>query len=146
MTFVSLGHATATAGCLPATSVAAKPADRGREIFEGSEPLEGAIRGHRDRLPPVVVRCRNCHATSDDGTKPSGTAAPKLDAALLIQQRPRRGGPPSAYDRQTFCKLLRTGIDPAFVLIGREMPVYDLSDAQCASLWGFLTSSRTTGG
>jgi hypothetical protein len=34
--------------------------------------------------------------------------------------------------------LLRTGIDPAYVLVAREMPVFDVDDAQCEGLWRFL--------
>jgi hypothetical protein len=38
----------------------------------------------------------------------------------------------------SFCKLLRTGVDPASIVIAREMPVYTLNEAQCGSLWTFL--------
>jgi hypothetical protein len=57
---------------------------------------------------------------------------------LLSPQR-RRGGPASRYDRDAFCRLLRKGIDPAYVMINEEMPRYTLDDADCAALWRFLT-------
>jgi hypothetical protein len=40
----------------------------------------------------------------------------------------------------SFCKLLRTGVDPVSVLVAREMPIYDLDDAQCTSIWNYLTA------
>jgi hypothetical protein len=82
------------------------------------------------------VRCVNCHA----GVFPAAGngSAPHLDKALLLTARQRRGGPPSAYDAGSFCKLLRTGVDPAFILIAREMPVYMIEDSQCNSLWRYF--------
>jgi hypothetical protein len=59
---------------------------------------------------------------------------------LLLEFHQRRGGPPSRYDEPAFCKLLQTGIDPMHILIAREMPAYNIDDAQCASLWSFLLS------
>lgn len=117
-----------------------KSGSRGEALFRGQEPLDGTIRGHQSRLPAEVVRCHNCHAQGKHSLA-KGAIAPRIDRSLLLVPRPRRGGPPSSYDEQTFCKLLRTGIDPAFVLIAREMPVYDITDAQCAELWRFVTAS-----
>jgi hypothetical protein len=115
-----------------------KAGDRGEGMFIGRESLKGKIREHQTVLPPEVVRCGNCHAAEKQVGIPS-TLAPRIDRALLLSARQRRGGPPSAYDAQSLCKLLRTGIDPAYILIAREMPIYDVDDAQCASLWRFLT-------
>jgi hypothetical protein len=110
---------------------------RGEAIFSGRRPVSGRIRGHESDLPPEVVACRQCHlpATADGGV----AAAPVLDRKLLLQPVQRRGGPPSVYDLQSFCKLLRTGIDPAYVLIDRIMPAYAMSDTDCAALWQVLT-------
>jgi hypothetical protein len=118
---------------------AARHLGRGEALFVGEEPLKGAIRGHRSGLPPEVVRCSNCHAVRGEAQR-AGTLAPRIDRALLLEVRDRRGGPPSAYDPPSFCKLMRTGVDPVYIVIAREMPVYDLDDAQCASLWQFLTA------
>jgi hypothetical protein len=33
---------------------------------------------------------------------------------------------------------LRTGVDPAYILITRRMPRYTIEDAQCIDLWQYL--------
>ena len=110
---------------------------QGESLFSGRRPLVGRIRGHGSDLPPEVVVCAHCHTqvTPDSGAP----AAPIITRAFLTEQRERRGGPPSAYDLTSFCKLLRTGVDPAYVIIDRVMPTYDVSDAACASLWQYLS-------
>lgn len=116
-------------------------ARRGKAIFRGKKALKGRIRGHDEFLPPEAVRCINCHDTADRG-KPGRVSAPHLDRALLLEPRQRRGGPPSRYDTASFCKLLRTGVDPATILIAREMPIYELDQRQCDSLWSFLIGEQ----
>jgi hypothetical protein len=64
---------------------------------------------------------------------------PTLTPALLTVAVRRRGGPPSRYDAASLCALLRTGVDPAHVIILRTMPRYDISDADCRSLWLHLS-------
>jgi hypothetical protein len=122
------------AGC---SAEARKVRNRGEALFVGREPLKAAIRGHQGALPSDVVRCRNCHGP--ENLARADAVAPRIDRSWLVEARQRRGGPPSSYDSGTFCNLLRTGIDPVYVLIGREMPNYVVDDAQCASLWAFLT-------
>ena len=112
--------------------------ERGRDLFSGREALGGKLRHHASGLPASVVACRNCHAAGSQ-PGPEGSRAPRIDRALLLVARARRGGPPSAYDEASFCVLLRSGVDPAHVLIAREMPVYAADDAQCRSLWRFST-------
>jgi hypothetical protein len=34
--------------------------------------------------------------------------------------------------------LLRTGVDPAYIVISRKMPRYVLDDEQCLDLWHYL--------
>ncbi|HVV16896.1 MAG TPA: hypothetical protein VHH90_06795 [Polyangia bacterium] len=118
-------------------------AARGRALYTGREPLAGRVRDHRSDLPAAVVVCRGCHGAgvAAPGAAPAPAPAPAIDRALLLEPRPRRGGPPSAYDLPAFCRLLRTGVDPAYVLVAREMPVFDLDDAQCESLWRFVTGA-----
>jgi hypothetical protein len=118
-------------------STLAVSAHRGDELYHGKESLSGRIRGHDDRLPPETVICANCH-NAKSRSRLSAATAPHIDGALLLQMRQRRGGPPSRYNQQSFCRLLRTGSDPAYVLVAREMPTYDLIDDQCQSLWTFL--------
>ena len=112
--------------------------DRGAALFHGKEPLTGRIRGHDQTLPPPVVRCANCHASASMPRR-VGVQAPRLDARFLTGPRQRRGGPPTAYEQESFCRVLREAVDPGFILVAREMPVYVLSDAQCASLWSYLS-------
>jgi hypothetical protein len=138
---VALAGQLASVSSAPA---ATRRRSRGEALFVGEEPLKGAIRGHQNGLPAEVVRCSNCHAVGTQAQRP-GTLAPRIDRALLLEPRERRGGPPSAYDAQSFCKLMRTGADPTYILIAREMPVYDLDDAQCGSLWRFLTEETRRG-
>jgi hypothetical protein len=127
------------------TASAAVSSERGDALFHGREPISGRIRGHDDGLPPEAVRCANCHeaqATANAGTQRlSRLVAPRLDAALLLEFHQRRGGPPSRYDEAGFCALLRTGTDPAHILIAREMPAYAIDDTQCASLWRYILSA-----
>jgi hypothetical protein len=110
---------------------------QGEALFTGRRPLAGKIRGHQTRMPPEVMVCAHCHLqrVPDAGA----AAAPVIDGALLLEQRSRRGGPPSAYDLSSFCRMLRTGADPAHVLVDRVMPIYELSDAACGGLWEYLT-------
>jgi len=121
----------------PGERSAARLRARGEAIFLGRQPVSGRIRGHESDLPAEVVACRQCHS----GASPDGgaSAAPRLDRALLLQPLQRRGAPPSVYDATSFCKVLRTGIDPAFVLIDRVMPTYRLADSECAALWQYVT-------
>jgi hypothetical protein len=123
-----------------------RSAERGDALFHGREPLAGKIRGHDDALPPEAIRCANCHeaapATNPGTQRLSRLAPPHLDAALLLEYRQRRGGPPSRYDQPAFCALLRTGVDPAHILVAREMPAYEIDDAQCASLWAYALSKN----
>jgi len=117
-------------------------AARGRALFTGREPLAGRVRDHRSDLPAAVVVCRGCHGASvvAPGAAQALAPAPAIDRALLLEARSRRGGPPSSYDLPAFCRLLRTGADPAYVLVAREMPVFDVDDARCESLWRFVTA------
>lgn len=105
---------------------------------------------HTDPLPQQAVRCVNCHrpesgptgsvAATDSAALATDKFAPALGPRLLTQSVARRGGPPSTYDRNSFCKLLREGVDPAHVMIPQAMPRYTLTDEECEALWLFLTT------
>lgn len=112
---------------------------QGEALWRGERPLAGQIAGHAQAMPAAALRCVNCHG-GGPGAAPGG--APRLDAATLTRPLARRGGPPSAYDEQAFCRLLRTGIDPAAVLLPREMPRYRIDDRDCAALWRHLVATR----
>jgi hypothetical protein len=119
--------------------LAAISVQRGGAIYQGKEPLQGRIRGQDDLLPSEAVRCVNCHNPASKD-RLSGKPAPRIDGDWLLETRQRHGGPPSSYNQASFCKLLRAGTDPVYVLVAREMPVYEMDDSQCASLWIFLTT------
>lgn len=135
-------------------------AGRGAALFAGERPLAGRIAGHERALPTAVTRCANCHEApaSASSTVASGVVlagatrpaagdgrasfGPTLDARSLTVARSRRGGPSSRYAEASFCSLLRTGIDPASVVLSHQMPRYDIGDGDCADLWAWLQERR----
>lgn len=162
------GVLLACCGTLASCSGAAFADDRrageGAAIFKGASPITARVAGDTDALPAIASRCVNCHerpttavagldvaprsaangsrntAAGASRSGQSGTYASGLDAAWLTTPRIRHGGPATRYDEVSFCTLLRTGVDPAQVVIPPIMPRYDATDAQCASLWAFLGS------
>jgi hypothetical protein len=74
-----------------------------------------------------------------DGPDVPRSQAPRLTHDLLLVRHARRGGPPSNYDRDGLCTLLRRGVDPAHVMISVEMPRYTIDDSDCHALWRYLT-------
>lgn len=121
----------------------ARAADReasGAALWRGDWALTARLSGHEQVLPGQASRCINCHGGADRAAPGGG---PRLDAGYLTRAVARRGGPASRYDEAAFCRLLRTGVDPASVLVPREMPRYDIDDADCAALWQFLTRAPT---
>jgi hypothetical protein len=109
----------------------------GCRMFFGETPLQGDIIEHDRPLPPEVVACANCHLEDTRSTS-GGSFAPSLNRSMLTEPRRRRGGPPSQFSAVSFCRLLRTGIDPAYIVISRKMPRYVLDDEQCLDLWQYL--------
>jgi hypothetical protein len=106
---------------------------RGQRLFLGEESLRARIAGQDFALPAEAARCSNCH-----GQQAPQRIGPLLGAVSLTVATSRRGGPPTRYELASFCRLLRTGVDPAFVILARSMPRYDLSEADCADLWAHL--------
>ena len=126
---------------------------RGAALFHDGAGLSGRVTGHTLLLPANAARCANCHQTGTPAGSAAASAAgnpppaaealpgrlgPVLGRETLEQARPRRGGPASRYDGATFCALLRTGIDPAQVMIPQAMPRYDIANADCEALWRYL--------
>jgi hypothetical protein len=141
--FLVLGAASLSWLAAAAAALAQVPVDefeRGRDLFEGRIEMHGRILTHTTDLPPGVVRCGNCHAVAT-GPEVRLSLAPRLTHDLLLAPRARRGGPPSIYDRNRFCTLLREGRDPALVIISEEMPRYRLDDTNCWALWKFITGT-----
>jgi hypothetical protein len=109
----------------------------GCRMFFGETPLRGTIVEQDRPLPPEVIVCANCHL-GDAPSISGGSGAPLLSRSMLTELRPRRGGPPSQFSAVSFCRLLRTGVDSAYIVISRKMPRYVLDDEQCLELWQFL--------
>nr|WP_315597733.1 hypothetical protein [uncultured Cupriavidus sp.] len=130
---------------LPAASLAA-PAQaqattqdvvaRGRALFLGQATTEAPVhlRGETRALPASAVRCINCHV-APKGAEPLG---PRLTADTLLTMASRRGGPASAYDRDSFCRVLGNSVDNTGVVLAKAMPQYQLSDPECTALWSYL--------
>lgn len=115
--------------------------ERGAALFDGRAPLAGRLVGHELALPALATRCTNCHeAAAAPAAAASAPFATALDGAHLATSRPRRGGPASAYDETRLCALLRSGTDPAHVMISTTMPRYEITDAQCRDLWAHLVA------
>ena len=129
----------------------------GRALFTGEQALVGRLPGHEQALPTLATRCVNCHEAPDlaptavsasavpavaaePGASSASSYAPVLDRQALLGRQVRRGGPPSAYDVDSLCVLLRRGVDPALVVVSTTMPRFELSDEQCQALWRHLTS------
>ena len=134
-TALAVGPSEKTEAAVP-SSVA-----RGARLFDGAEPLAGTLSGHSVPLPGAATRCIQCHAGPGKSTAAVYGFAPPLDRRRLREVLPRRGGPPVAYERASFCRTLRTGTDPAHVALPRAMPRFDADEGQCAALWDYLTQA-----
>ena len=109
----------------------------GQRMFFGEAPLQGTIVGHERPLPAELVACANCHLAGSRSALDTAIG-PRLEKSTMTEAGRRRGGPPSRFTSTTFCRVLRTGVDPAYIVISRQMPRYDLRDDQCFSLWQYL--------
>jgi len=134
---VTLLIALCASAALAAWVLQARRVEEGRALYAGERALPGRIVGHDLDLPVQASRCVNCHGSA---ATPVEVFAPRLDGGDLMRLQPRRGGPPSRYDAAALCTLLRTGVDPAHVVIPRTMPRYRASDADCEALWAHLVS------
>lgn len=116
---------------------------RGRGIYvnglDNVEPIQARMARQPNTLPALAVRCINCHDRSGAGAE---FRAQVLSRENLLAQMPRRGGPATRFDAVSMCKLLSTGIDPAWIVINQTMPRYELSESQCRALWAYLESEQ----
>jgi hypothetical protein len=142
MTLVLHRHIVIAVALLAAGASLAAPGDGalGARLFEGRAPLPATLAGGDLRLPTTASACANCHRREGQSPAAPTTAAfgPSLTASSLRSRQPRRGGPPSSYKAASFCRLLRTGIDPADVILDQRMPRYAATDAECEALWWYL--------
>jgi hypothetical protein len=107
--------------------------EAGQALYDGRRPLAARLVGHDRDLPPQATVCANCHSGSS-------AIAAALTPERLTRPLPRRGGPPSRYDEAAFCRLLRSGVDPAWVMLPRAMPRYTMGNRQCRELWLALST------
>lgn len=117
----------------------AKQLQRGLAIFRGETPVAGRVVGHDLALPTLATRCTNCHE-APSGPQDNKPFALALTSQRLLTAQSRRGAPPSTFDANRLCELLRNGIDPAQVMVSTTMPRYEITDAQCEDLWAHLIS------
>jgi hypothetical protein len=126
-------------------SIGAAPApsalELGSRLYRGEAALTARMTGHTETLPLEAVRCTNCHRRESQPPVEPATEnfGPPLGGGLA-RPTARRGGPPSRYDAKALCRLLRDGIDPAYVMIPQTMPRYTMNDRECEALWAFLTA------
>ena len=120
---------------------------QGKDLFGGAVALKARMAGHDSNLPPSVVRCQNCHhvleprpvpSAAGPSTGPADKVGPVLNRQSLTEFRQRRGGPFSNYDENRFCRALRDGIDPAYVMLPSIMPRYAVTNQECQALWAYL--------
>ncbi len=143
-----LGAASASAAnsaaMSPASSITATESSTGRTLFEGKQAIAARMPGHQQVLPPSAARCINCHRDAPDSRSIRGTPAlaPRITASLLTSSISRRRGPESKYEIDSFCELVRTGVDPAGVMIEQTMPRYEISNLQCSALWRYLSAKQ----
>ena len=123
----------------PSDPALAASVARGARLFAGTEALPATLSGHGAALPVAATRCIHCHARPGESLGTSSELRPPLDGRRLREIRPRRGGPAFSYDKASFCRTLRSGIDPVHVVLPRSMPHYEADDAQCGALWDYLT-------
>jgi hypothetical protein len=141
-------RANTSAAKAPPTTAPSTPQELGEAIYHGHAAMPGRIRGHELTLPTQATRCINCHVGTRPPVLPSipnattQTFGPSLHADHLTRALPRRGGPPTRYDADSLCTLLRNGMDPAKIQMPRTMPLYEITNEQCQALWTYLTSRK----
>ena len=143
MKFLSMAVALIafTPALTPLGAASAEPrASRGELLYRGRIVLKARMANSVDDLAPVATRCSNCHGPDARGVAEAGVNGSSIRGASLTRSQSRRGGPASAYTAATFRDALRSGHDPAGVLLARAMPRYAIPDSDCAALWEYLLS------
>lgn len=115
---------------------AARDRLRGCALYHGHVALTARIDGQSFDLPPIASRCAACHEAGLRQAARNGELS--LDLSRLDEPRSRRGGPPSAYNAESFCAVMRTGIDPTSIVLARAMPRFTARDEDCRALWAYL--------
>lgn len=115
----------------------------GEKIYLGAVPLSARIAGSSDELSPAAAKCVNCHGSDARGVTEGELRGSDIRTQVLQTAARRRGGPPSRYDRLTFCAALRSGHDPAGVVLARGMPRYRIPTIACTALWNYLEALQS---
>ena len=117
---------------------AGDPPSRGEALFLGRASVSARLAGSEDELAPAATVCSNCHGPDGAGVAEAGAYGSDIRGSTLTRRKSRRGGPPSAYTLESFRLALRSGHDPAHVVLVRAMPRYTISDADTSALWAYL--------
>ncbi len=110
----------------------------GERLYRGAALLTGSIAGQTTAMPASVLARTNCHVGSTGNSGGDAQAAPDLRGGCLSVVRSRRNGPAARYTQATFCRTLRTGVDPVYMILPVQMPRFTISDTDCAALWTYL--------
>lgn len=117
----------------------------GAALFQGkAAPAPPArLNRHAMDLPAAATACINCHQIGYPNKLARNVPfGGWLSSQQLTQLRARRGGPPSRFDAASLCELLRSGRDPALVIVNTTMPRYEVNAAQCEALWTYLNTAE----
>ena len=112
---------------------------RGKALFHGEIELDAKLAYTQMPLATPASRCVNCHTVGCGTTQAELGSPPELGSARLLQKMVRITGPAVDYDLPSFCKVLREGLNPAYVSLAANMPIFDVGDADCQALWRYLT-------
>ena len=142
--------ATLAAGCAFAAGVAAQPLSpaeqAGRRLYHdgvdrAGRPVEARVAGSATPLKGKAMACGNCHGEDGRGRAESGVDPGDVTWTELSKPyghahaNNRRHGP---YDRRSFIRSMRDGVDPAGNALEPAMPRYDLDDASLDALIAYL--------
>ena len=114
---------------------------QGERMFLRGEGLRAHVSGHTTILSPSQSACIHCHSLNRPMSV-EARGAPALHGRALTDAMPRRGGPAMAYDVNSFCTTLATGIDPAHIVLKKEMPIFEVDKSRCQALWQYLISTQ----
>ena len=137
-------------GCTLAAGIHAQaltPAEQaGRRLYEDGidrtgRPIEARVAGSATPLKGRALACGNCHGEDGRGRPESGVDPGDVTWTDLTKPyghthaNSRRHGP---YDRGSFIRSMRDGLDPAGNALEPAMPLYDLDDASLDALIAYL--------
>lgn len=138
------------AGCALAAGVHGQPLtpteQAGRRLYHdgvdrAGRPIEARVAGSATPLKGKAMACGNCHGEDGRGRAESGVDPGDVTWTELTKPyghahaNSRRHGP---YDRGSFIRSMRDGVDPAGNALEPAMPRYDVDDANLDALIAYL--------